>query len=210
MCYNSTPVHTEKHAGFKIEIWHDEDSPNPATDFDQPGEYTIFQSNDFCLSSSVKHPYSKDGFLEDCENGALDGYVLFLFTLDRYNALNARQASPANFEDFARFDGVWLISPDEIKKEWGETNTVLPNGEFTPQQMAERYGKAFLQEMDDYYMGNVYGYKVLDDDGEEVESVWGFIGDYDGYILEEARRVAEYEAKSRAEADKFAEAFMCC
>lgn len=38
----------------------------------------------------------------------------------------------------------------------------------------------------DYLAGRVFGYAVEKDD-EEVESCWGFIGEYDGYCLEQAR-----------------------
>lgn len=215
MCYNATPIHTQEHAGFKIEIWYDEDASNPATDQDIAGEYTVFKSRDFRESSSVKNPTSRAEFVERCESGEMDNYVVFIFDLDTRGGLSAVRVLPERIrtiDEDSTFDGVWFISFDEIVKEWGLTPTVLPEGTFTPVEMAVRYGKAFLQEMDDYYNGNVYGFKVLDSDGEEIEngSCWGFIGDYDGYILEEAKSIAADEAKSRADADNFAEKFMCC
>ena len=38
----------------------------------------------------------------------------------------------------------------------------------------------------DYLAGNVYGY-LVEQDGDEIDSCWGFIGDFDGYVLEQAR-----------------------
>ncbi len=43
-----------------------------------------------------------------------------------------------------------------------------------------------VETYNDYLGGNVYGYTV-EKDGEDIDSCWGFIGDYDGYCLKEAR-----------------------
>lgn len=217
MCYNATPIHTEHHAGFKIEIWHDEDASNPATDHDIPGEYTVFDNREFVECSNVKHPYTKQGFHDDCSERKLNGFLAFLFSIETRGGsslLRVKQVDPKEWYEFGqeRFDGIYIVSPTEIVKEWGIMPTVLPEGTFTPFEMAVRYAKSFLQTMGDYYNGNCYGFKVIDSDGEEIEngSCWGFIGDYDGYILEEAKSRADAEAKSRADADNFAEKFMCC
>ena len=36
-----------------------------------------------------------------------------------------------------------------------------------------------IQLFEDWAFGNVYGYEVLDADGENIDSCWGFFGDYD-------------------------------
>ena len=41
---------------------------------------------------------------------------------------------------------------------------------------------------DDYLTGNCFGYVVERSDGEEIDSCWGFIGDYEGHCLEAARQ----------------------
>lgn len=58
--------------------------------------------------------------------------------------------------------------------------------------------KAEIEELDNYLTGQVYGYRVYDPEGEEVESCWGFFGDSD-YCLSEGVSVAEY---LEAEAEK--------
>lgn len=40
----------------------------------------------------------------------------------------------------------------------------------------------------DYFGGNAYGY-IVEQDAEEVDACWGFIGNYGGFCLEEVRRV---------------------
>lgn len=51
--------------------------------------------------------------------------------------------------------------------------------------------RAEVEEFDDYVSGNVYGYEVEDLD----ESCWGFYGDYNNYLLEDAKEVIDYNIK---------------
>jgi hypothetical protein len=58
--------------------------------------------------------------------------------------------------------------------------------------------KASIQLFEDWAFGNVYGYEVLDAEGEDVSSCWGFFGDYDADYgaLSEAKSAADYHAES--------------
>lgn len=53
--------------------------------------------------------------------------------------------------------------------------------------------KMSIQLFEDWAFGNVYGYEVLDADGENIDSCWGFFGDYDApySALSEARSAAD-------------------
>lgn len=51
--------------------------------------------------------------------------------------------------------------------------------------------KGEVDTYDDYVQGKVYGYKVFNDEGEELDSCWGFIGDMD-HCEKEAESVADY------------------
>ncbi|MCV6547618.1 MAG: ParB N-terminal domain-containing protein [Cohaesibacter sp.] len=42
----------------------------------------------------------------------------------------------------------------------------------------------------EYLSGNIYGY-VIEQEGEEIDACWGFLGDYDGYVLSQARSLVE-------------------
>jgi hypothetical protein len=52
-----------------------------------------------------------------------------------------------------------------------------------------------VKEYDSYLQGEVYGF-VVDEDGDNEESCWGFIGDI-AYCKEEANSLAEWVAKER-------------
>ena len=54
---------------------------------------------------------------------------------------------------------------------------------------------------DAYLGGRVYGY-VIEQDGEEVDACWGFVGDYETDCLPEARRaVPDHEPKQSTNSD---------
>lgn len=44
----------------------------------------------------------------------------------------------------------------------------------------------------DWVNGNVYGYMVKDKDGNDIGSCWGFFGDWEGYLLSEAKSNIDY------------------
>ena len=75
---------------------------------------------------------------------------------------------------------------------------------FTNQEIIDKFGTppdrvraCLLGEVEEfaaYLRGEVYGYQVEDEDGEIIDSCWGFIGDSD-YCLTEGVAVAEYQIK---------------
>jgi hypothetical protein len=58
-----------------------------------------------------------------------------------------------------------------------------------PLELAERQLEGEVGEYDQYLRGDVYGYVVEDEDGEHVDSCWGFFG-FD-YCRKEAERAAK-------------------
>lgn len=54
--------------------------------------------------------------------------------------------------------------------------------------------KSSIQLFEDWAFGNVYGYEVLDAEGEHVDSCWGYFGDYDADYgaLSEAKSAADH------------------
>lgn len=62
--------------------------------------------------------------------------------------------------------------------------------------LLERAEKVLIAEVssyDDYLTGQVYGYIIEDENGEQLDSCWGFLGEYK-YCLEEAKISADYQA----------------
>ena len=209
MC-KPTPIHTEQVNGFKIEIWQDDDSLNPFTDWDTAGELTFFDEFGRVWQTNDKNPYKKDSFIEVWENGDLDG-VLFLVSSDQYH-FKKWQVSVSDFDENASFNGFIHLSKSTILEEWGDKETEIDGEFFTPVQMAERYAVSVLGTIEDWLNGNVYGYEVFDSEGEKIEACWGYFGDYDEKhgALSEAFQVVEWQFKKRAEAEVFALAHFQC
>ena len=66
--------------------------------------------------------------------------------------------------------GVWVVTPDELRAEYGND---------TPESRsrAEKFIRGSIETLNDISQGNVWGYEVLDFDGEVCDSCGGFIGD---------------------------------
>jgi hypothetical protein len=84
--------------------------------------------------------------------------------------------------------GLIYCSMETARKEWGGGNA----SDEEVRERAESYLKGEVSEYSSYLEGSVYGFVIRDDEGEELESVWGF---YDmDHCKEEAKSTAEYLA----------------
>lgn len=76
--------------------------------------------------------------------------------------------------------GVIVVDKEDAKKEWPEDTKAR----------AEKWLDGEIENLDVYCRGEIYGYEVLDEDGETVNDCWGFF-DLDECIAE-AKSDAEY------------------
>ncbi len=90
--------------------------------------------------------------------------------------------------------GFIFVTAEKIREEYGVkriTQSVLDK--------AEALLRSEVEEYDDYLTGECYGF-VVDEDGPDEDSCWGFIGDM-SYCKEQANESAECAAEARAERD---------
>ncbi len=84
--------------------------------------------------------------------------------------------------DWDDADGIYYVPMSKVLEEW-------------PGTLGERIKAARaclateLETLSAWCQGEVYGYVVTDDQGEEVDSCWGFVGE-DSYAMEEGRAIA--------------------
>lgn len=223
MCHQNTSYHTETYKGFVIDIFTDIDAPNPIKEYDHAGEFVRFDKygravKDHCSKWSSA-PNTKDGFMYDVFEGEYKTGLLFLFQVGRYQRLTWWKFSDFKNIENETFDGFFYLSAKTIREEWGTKWQKYGNKgpKLHPYKFAEKYTAAVLSEIRDWYEGDVYGYVVsrIDDEGEkqEVESCWGFIGEYKSsgwYVLDEARQVCDYQEQTDLSAADFERSFMCC
>jgi hypothetical protein len=65
--------------------------------------------------------------------------------------------------------------------------------EWPDEKKAREAALSLIREWNDYLSGNVYGYRIEDAGGTDIDSCWGYSGDYDaaGGILDEARGIVD-------------------
>lgn len=90
--------------------------------------------------------------------------------------------------------GFHYVTRERAIKEWG-------NKKFTKavEEKAIACLEAELETYDDYVSGNVYGYRILDKEGDMIDSCYGFFG-YDhekSGLLNEAMSTVDYIEKSK-------------
>jgi hypothetical protein len=89
--------------------------------------------------------------------------------------------------------GIIYCTKEKAVYEWGKKICTAK-----VRHRAVEYMKGEIETLDDYLTGNVFGFRVLDPEGNDVESCWGFVGD-EKYCLEEGLAAAHYIALSNAE-----------
>lgn len=85
-------------------------------------------------------------------------------------------------------NGIAFLTRDTIREEWGKGPAAYAK--------ARAYLTAEVEEYAAWIAGRVYGYIVEDENGETVDSCWGFIGEEE-YAAEEAREAAKGAAEDR-------------
>lgn len=87
--------------------------------------------------------------------------------------------------------GFVYVSNSDAYKEFNVTKITPEIREKVEQRLISE-----VEEYDYYLTGQVYGYIIEDENGEHLDSCWGFLGDYK-YCLEEAKSAADYWAEQK-------------
>lgn len=169
------PIHTEIYKGYTINILHDKDCQNPR-EWDNLGTM-------LCIHSRY--------ILGDDQNITLTGIhevindknniVLPLYLYDHSGITIS--TSPFSCPWDSGQVGIIYISLEDIRKEYSVKRVSAKLREKVINMLI-----AQVETYDDYLTGNCYGYQIENTD----ESCWGFLGDYDGYALQEARSMVDY------------------
>jgi len=72
---------------------------------------------------------------------------------------------------------------------------VMISTEYWPdEEEAVKCAEAVLKEWNDYLSGNVWGYRITDEEGEDRDSCFCYVGDED-YCIDDAKSVVDWYAK---------------
>lgn len=219
----SYTTHEEKSEDgfFTLKVISDDDPLNPRVDYDNAGHMVCFHRR-YDLGDKVHYDLPEGvSYLRDSEEDEENDYeairgegtfrdddvdsarrfaaevaerggvVLPLFLYD-HSGITMSTGSFACRWDSGQVGFIYVLK-EEIDAEW--------DGDV---ERAEKYLKGEVETYDQYLTGDVWGYVIEDEDGEHIESCWGFFGDK--YAVEEGqsmlKSVAEDAAKKRAVDEK--------
>ncbi len=186
-------VHTEKIKNLTIEIYTDYDAESPDA-YGDDGLFLVGYHRDFTVKRD------KIVTKDECI-AALDPKYSGSVVNDD-GLVSAGADLRAKYHVFpleAYIHGgvsLYLSGGATIDRQWDVSQlgaVFVSRTEWPDADKARKAALSLIQEWNDVLSGNVYGYIVRDERGNDLDSCWGFIGDYDadGGILSEARAIAK-------------------
>jgi hypothetical protein len=191
----SNTLETIKHEGLTIEIHYDENCESPR-EWDNLSTFAFFHRNYKNESEEVDHNDFNGwdemrNFIES-KNG-LDAICLPVYLYSHSG--DTVSTSPFSCPWDSGQLGFAYVTREQARNDYGCKRITRS----LQDQILKRI-EGEVETFDDYIRGNVYGWIVLDENGEELDSCWGYLGDMD-YCIQEAKHHAEYEAKRKVEID---------
>ena len=173
--------HTYK--GYTIDIIHDDCPSNPREDWDNFGTMVCWHSR-HNLGDSHDYERPEDFTIDMADK---DHIILPLYLYD-HSGITMSTSSFSCKWDSGQV-GYIYVSKEKIKKEGLEDKTV---------EEIELYLTSEVKTYDNYLQGFVYGYQVINPDGDEKNSCWGFFGDdhENSGLLEYAKNAIDCELAS--------------
>lgn len=189
----NTPIFEEVRKGHTIKIFHDTDPMNPR-DWDNVGtlicghtRYTLGDQHSFgdareflldVCGLGEESDLSVDQLVKRAERQAV---ILPVYLYDHSGL--AMNTTGFHCPWDSGQVGFIYATLETIRKEHGAARV--------SSALRDKVTGILKQEVgtySDYLSGNVYGY-VVEKGDDEIDSCWGFVGDYDDYCLKEARSV---------------------
>jgi hypothetical protein len=179
--------------GYTIKVEQDQDAANPRTEWDNASKMICFHRR---YNLGDKHDFSGPqevmDFLNMPENKGSIVQPLYLYDHSGLT-ISTRSFHGRLPQGHAEWDsmqvGVVYLTPEMIRETYMVkriTKAIL--------ERAKNLILAEVREYDDYLRGDVYGYRVEDKDGEEIDSVWGYYGDpKESGLLEAAWDSIDYQ-----------------
>lgn len=181
------PVHEEDYKGFKIKIFYDNDGPNPRTEYEHQGTISYWHrrydiGDDREGEKLLSHLDEEAHLRPTKEDMGRSGLVFLPVYMYDHSGISINTTGFSCRWDSGQLGWIWAkYNPDE----------------YDSRESLQKVLQSEIEEYDLYLRGEVYGYEITDEDGEFVDSCWGFIGECDGYVLEEAREQCDWHDKQR-------------
>lgn len=159
--------------GFVVEIHMDTDPVNPREEWDPIGKMVCFHKK---YTLGDKHDLKTDMFsgwdaMERHLYNRMDAAVVIPLYLLDHSGIAMSTRSFNDPWDSGRVGFIYMTKED-AKKNW--------NKKIITKNLRQKITECLENEVkiyDCYLRGEVYGYNVIDPDGETVETSWGYFGD---------------------------------
>lgn len=178
--------------GMTIKVCYDENADSPR-EWDNLG--TIYSNNrNYNLDNhDIDELLDEDGELNEKE---LSKYFIWL-PVYAYEHSGITVSTGHGYPYNDRWDsglfGIIAVSKERVRKEYGWKKITEER-----RKRIEKYLDGEIEVLDMYFTGEVYGFVSEDEDGEQIDSCWGFYGD-EGIkeAIEEAKSVIDCELRRR-------------
>lgn len=203
--------------GVKLEIVADDDAENPQRMWDHLGTLETAHRR-YAFGNADVSAERIEELIGKMKRGEVYGLLVFMYDHSGIT-ISASRTGRNPFScgwDSGLVGVIWCdhqtaLDWFQLKRQKYRTRSGKV-AERLPSTLRERALKAMegdIETLDDYLRGNVWGFRVLDAKGDEVDSCWGFIGDPDEDVYQEGVAVAKH-AVAAAERDSVEEHTMAC
>lgn len=167
-------IETYEHRGLTISLYYDLDAERPFSD-------TVTILGNFNIADQCAEIYPGDHAQEYQDEFDQDGDVAVPIVS------SGDSIAICGIEDA---NGFAFIPARVFVREWAG---MIANNPVAALADAHANIRNYIDGMDSYLNGDVYGFTVDDADGEQIDGCWGFIGDIN-YVRTEAEASAEHYA----------------
>ncbi len=162
--------------GMSIEIYYDGDAESPAS-WDNPDAFLCSDYRDLRVNSeSISAAECREAI--EAGGWTLNGFHIFPVCIHDHSGI-ALNLGVTRGWDFSNGWAFVCVKDDDASS-------------------AERIAKGVVEEWNMYLSGHVYGFEAKDEDGEMIESCWGFYGDSGiEQAISEAKSAIDCELEER-------------
>jgi len=177
-------TYEKEHVGkYVVKVYQDENADDPRELCDHIDHMVCFHRN-YIIGD--KHSWDKDELVKHINRKDVVALPIYIYD---HSGITINTSGFSCQWDSGQIGFIYMDKKD-ILENWG--------GKKLTRKLIDKaysYMRSSVKEFDDYITGSVYGYVVEDDEGENVESCWGFYGETK-YCLEEGKAVAEQLIKN--------------
>jgi hypothetical protein len=188
---SESPIHEEKYKGLTIKIFRDDDAQNPR---ENDNLATMLCRRDGRSSYGDDHGLARDEIIAYVKRKDVISLPLLVY---EHGGSTMRTTSFSCRWDSGQA-GFIVVTKERVKAEMARPTKLLKDGVnhklvpikvITKKDLERVYAllRAEVEEYDNYLTGNVFGYVIEDKNGKQLDSVWGFFGDYNDGALKEAQ-----------------------